>query len=409
MPLKRYLEACKRNSVDLSDVPNLSWRNGNGKVCSNSITYIQDNLDGLAVDYKYIASFMIKTIFNTDRTPYFEWKRYPIAATLSCKGCAYNCVTCGGSKYAYSTHLNRKNIGFRSPESITKDIVGVNSYRKIPLWIIGDIRQGGTRYVDDLLHRIKEEHIDSPVIIELFEPASDEFINKLAKSISRFGLSFSPDSGNEVVRRAQGKFFSNLSIEKTVSSALNASASRVDLFFLLGLGRDNVESVSETFKYTEMLMDKFDDNRLFVYMSTLTPTLDPGSSAFDKPSEHGFHLRYNSLMEHYQGFCNPSWKYFLNYYTDGFDVDGLVDLTYQVASFMVDFKAKYNLLKSHEVEEVKDKIALSKNLLLKIDVIMKINDEMERNEKLNQLTDILHNNRGDRVVHALNELDRRYI
>ena len=90
-------------------------------------------------------------------------------------------------------------------------------------------------------------------------------------------------------------------------------------------------------------------------------------------------------------------------------MDGLVDLTYQVASFMADFKAKYNLLKSHEVEEVKDKIALSKNLLLKIDVIMKINDEMERNEKLNQLTDILHKNRGDRVVHALNELDRRYI
>jgi radical SAM superfamily enzyme YgiQ (UPF0313 family) len=328
---------------------------------------------------------------------------------LSCKGCAYNCVTCGGSKYTYSKHLNRKDIGFRSPEAIAKDIAGVSSYRKIPIWIIGDMRQGGASYVDKLLRRIKEEKVDSPVIIELFEPAAEEFINKVARSIPRFGLSFSPDSGNEVVRRAQGRNFTNSAIEKTVSSALAASTSRLDLFFLLGLGRDTLESVSDTFRYTEALMEKFGEKGLYVYMSTLTPTLDPGSPAFDEPSDHGFHLRYRTLLEHYQGFSSPSWKYFVNYCTDAFDVDGIVDLTYLVASFMADFKAKFNLLKPREVETVKDRIALSKTLLSNIDMIMKLNDKKERNEKLEQLTDIVQKNRGDRVIHALNELDRRFI
>jgi hypothetical protein len=73
LPLRRYLEIYGRNPDGMSDVPNLSWRNSDGKVCINTITYIQDSLDGLAVDYKYIASFMIRSIFNEDRTPYFAF------------------------------------------------------------------------------------------------------------------------------------------------------------------------------------------------------------------------------------------------------------------------------------------------------------------------------------------------
>ncbi len=406
LPVTRYLEACDRNPVEMFDIPNLTWRNEDGTVRINPITHTQDTLDDLVVDYKFIASLMLKNIFSRDRMPYYEWKRHPMAATLSCKGCIYNCVACGGSKYTYNKHFNRKSISFRSPEAIAQDIAAINSYSKIPTWIIGDIRQGGAIYARKLLRRIREEKLDSTVIIELFEPAGKGFIDEVARSIPRFGLSFSPDSGNEAVRRAQGRHFTNSDIEKTISSAVSATTPRFDLFFLLGLGRDTPGSVSETLRYAEALMGKFGEEKLHIYMSTLTPTLDPGSLAFDNPSDHGFHIRYRTLLEHYQGFSNPSWKYFVNYYTDAFDVDGIVALTYQVASFMTNFKVKFGILEPHEGEAVKDRIASSKTLLTQIDAIMKIDDKKERSEKMEQLTDIIQKNQGDRVIHTLNELDR---
>jgi B12-binding domain/radical SAM domain protein len=406
LPLQRYLEAYVQNRGDESSIPNLSWRNDDGKICINHLEYVQSNLDELAIDYKFIAAFMMKSLLKADRAPYFEWKRHPIAATLSCKGCSYGCVTCGGSRYSYLKHLNRMDIGFRSPEAVARDIAGVNQYSKIPIWIIGDIRQGGAIYTEKLLRRLKEEKIDSPVMLELFEPAGEEFINEASQSIPRLGLSFSPDSGSEAVRRAQGRKFTNTAIEKTLLSALDASVSRLDLFFLLGLGRDTPESVSETFRYAEALMDRFSGKGLAVYMSTLVPTLDPGSIAFDEPRDHGFILRYHTLLEHYQGFSSPSWKYFLNYRTVAYDFDGIVDLTYQVASYLTELKLGHDLLTPRDAEFTKDRILISKSLLAKIDVIMGLDKSKERDEHLAQITEIVQKDQGDRLLHTLNELDR---
>jgi B12-binding domain/radical SAM domain protein len=405
LSIMKYLEVCSKN-FEMFDVPNLTWRNKDESVRINPITYVQESLDGLVVDYKFIASLMLKNIFNGDRSPYYAWKKYPMAATLSCKGCAYNCVTCGGSKYTYNKYFNRKRISIRSPEAVVRDISAITGYSEIPTWIIGDVRQSGSRYAHELLCRIKEAKIDSPVIFELFEPAGKDFISEVARSVSRFGFSFSPDSANDAVRRAQGRYFTNSAIEKTISSALAVSNHRFDLFFLLGLGRDTPQSVLETFSYAEELMEKFGEKGLFVYMSTLTPTLDPGAPAFDEPSGHGFHLRYRTLLDHYQGFNRPSWKYFLNYRTDAFDVDGIVNLTYQVASFMADLKLKFGALKPGEVDVVKDRIALSKTVLSQIDMIMKLDDKQEQTEKMKQIIDITQEDRGDRVTHTVSELDR---
>jgi B12-binding domain/radical SAM domain protein len=408
-PIKKYLENNERNSNNINDVPNLSWRKSNGKISINPITYVQDNLDELVTDYKFIATFMMKNIFNSDRTPYFEWKNYPIAATLSCKGCIYNCVTCGGSKHSFYTHFGRKKIGLRDPHLLTEDIVGLSSYGKIPVWIIGDIRQGGKFYADKLLKEIKKQKIDSPIIVELFEPAEKDFINDLSRNLIRYGISFSPDSANEYVRRSQGKNFTNSDIEKTVKYSLESSASRLDLFFLLGLGRDDYSTIQETYKFSERLMDEYSNKKLNIYMSTLAPTLDPGSISFDNPSQHGFHLLNRTLLEHYQSFENPSWKYFLNYETDSFNVDDIVNLTYRTAIFMTDLKYKFNIIDSKEANNVKDRIALSKKILSDIDIIMDVKDKKDRFQRLENITDIVQRIRGDRVIHAINELDRRHI
>lgn len=408
-PIKKYLENNESKSNNMYNVPNLTWRNSSGKILSNPITYIQENLDELVIDYKFIATFMMKNIFNSDRTPYFEWKNYPIAATLSCKGCMYNCVTCGGSKHSFYSYFGRKKVGFRDPHLLTEDIVGLSSYGKIPVWIIGDIRQGGRFYTNKLLKEIKKQKIDSPIIIELFEPAGKDFINDLSRNLIRYGISFSPDSANPYVRKAQGKNFMNSDIEKTIKYSLESSASRLDLFFLLGLGRDDHNTIQDTYNYAEKLMDEYSNKKLNIYMSTLAPTLDPASISFDNPSKHGFHLLNRTLIEHYQSFKNPSWKYFLNYRTDSFNVDDIVNLTYETAIFMADLKYKFNIIDSIELDNVKERIILSKKILSDIDRIMGIKDEEDRFQRLENMTDIVQRIRGDRVIHSINELDRRHI
>ena len=81
---------------------------------------------------------------------------YPFTALTTCRGCNHNCKFCGGSNYAYRRFLNREKTSFKSPEKLVDEIKIVSEYFKAPIFLIGDIRQGGMNYAQTVLTALRE-------------------------------------------------------------------------------------------------------------------------------------------------------------------------------------------------------------------------------------------------------------
>ena len=163
-----------------------------------------------------------------------------------------------------------------------------------PVFVLGDLRQAGHDYAQRFFAAIRG--FKGPVILELFSPASREFLEQAAAALPNFTLEVSLESHDPVVRHAFGKAYANEPMERTIADALDVGAKRLDVFFMAGLPRQTAESVLGTIDYCEDLLRRFGtDGRLAPFISPLAPFLDPGSRGFEEPDEHGYRLFARTL------------------------------------------------------------------------------------------------------------------
>ena len=380
-PLLKLLFVIKQKGVP-KDVPNLTWQN-NGRVFVNEFSCIPIDLDDISFDYRDIMRSSIQYTDLEGHLPFQKWLNYPIVALLPFRGCKHNCLTCGGAAKAYQKICGRKSPAYRSPQLLATDIGVISRYIKAPIIILGDIRQAGAQYAQEFLSKIKEEKVNNHIALELFSPASKEFLKMVASSIPNFNLQISPESHDEEIRKAFGRAYDNKSLETTLEDALNLGCKRIDAFFMIGLPKQTSESVRETIKYCEMLLEKYrrrrsissQEGRIHPYISPLAPFLDPGSQAFEAPETHGYRLFFSTLEEHRQALLAPSWKYTLNYETEWMSRDELVRWTYEAALQLNQLKARYGLVKQKEAKKIEALIIKEIKLMCEIDNIMSIKDE----------------------------------
>ena len=105
--------------------------------------------------------------------------------------------------------------------------------------MVGDIRQGGEDYAERLLGAMERRGSRGPIVLELFRPADDMFFKRVSKAISHFNIQMSPESHDEEVRQAFGKGWRDVDIENTVKSALENGCKRFDLFYMIGLPKQD--------------------------------------------------------------------------------------------------------------------------------------------------------------------------
>ncbi|RTZ93602.1 MAG: TIGR04190 family B12-binding domain/radical SAM domain protein, partial [Deltaproteobacteria bacterium] len=132
------------------DVPNVTWRE-NGEMRVNPLSYVPETMDHIAIDYGHIMKKVVKYRDMTGYVPFTNWLEYPVTAVFTCRGCSYNCRTCGGSAYGFARYANRKKPAFRAPELLAEDIFRVCDHLNAPVMIIGDIYQAGDDYGERLL------------------------------------------------------------------------------------------------------------------------------------------------------------------------------------------------------------------------------------------------------------------
>jgi B12-binding domain/radical SAM domain protein len=349
----------------LSDVPNLSYREGS-RVRVNPIRYVPANLDEFSLDYDYVFKSMLRTR-SLDILPFYEFLERPIMAVLTRKGCESDCIACGGSKYAYARVCNRHSVAFRKPEMVVKDILKIQEF-KAPAFILGDLAIGGEQYGMKVLELLKKEKVDIPLIFEFFAPPSRDFMKELGRSVDDFTIEMSPESGDEKVREIIGRNYSNAALMKMLHNAFNAGCRQFDLYFMIGLGGQTKESIDATLKLAESLVKEHRGGRLLPFISPYAPFLDPGSIAYENPEAYGFVKYAHTLMDHYSLLDRGlTWKDFLSYRTSHLSKDDIVNLSYDAALRLAEIKANAGLIPQDTLREIEQRIAISKEMIRFVD------------------------------------------
>lgn len=377
----------------LEGIPNLVWKDSEGQMHANPISYSPDNLDDLLIDYTHVLKAVVRYRDLASYKPFRNWMRYPITAALSVRGCRYNCVTCGGSACAFRDIHSRSKPAYRSPEKLAQDIRRIGEFSEGPVFLLGDIRQPGPEYTDRFLGAISGWK--KPVFIELFDAADRAFFQKVSKALPNFTVEISMESHDEPVRRAFGRPYSNEDIERSIDYALEAGCQRLDLFFMTGLKQQTFESVMGTVDYSRQILARYarsGEKRVIPFISPLAPFVDPGSRAFEEPEKHGYRLFCRTLEEHRQALLAPSWKYVLNYETVWMNRDQIVEATYEAGQRMNQIKGEFGVIDPVLAEATDRRIQRARELIADIDrIVHAALDPEERVHQLNQLKHLVDN------------------
>ena len=371
------------NGEDLSLVPNLSWKDRDGRVHKNTLSYVPDTIDDVKFDYGTMIKNVLRHRDLKGALPWLGWDKNPLTSVFTVRGCGLNCAECGGSHSANKRLLCRNKPAFRSPEKLVEDICAIQDYLKSPIFIIGDLRQGGDDYASRFFSEARRQGVKNHLGMEIFLPAGDEFFSEMERSIGEYTMEFSPDSHDENVRKAMGKNYDNASIEKTLKSAFDNGCQRFDLFYMTGLPEQTRESAIYSASASKRLWEIVDpEARLFIYNAPFAPFVDPGSRIFEEPEKWGYKLFARTLEEHRVLLDNPSWKQVLSYETVWMDRDAIAEVSYDAAQVLTETEFSLGRIDKEMYDARSERTEMARTLMHRIDDIMKISDLTEREAKL---------------------------
>ncbi|MFC2008409.1 TIGR04190 family B12-binding domain/radical SAM domain protein, partial [Chloroflexota bacterium] len=381
-PLRQLMD-CIKDGIEPEAVPNLVWRDSQGTTRENPFSNVPADLNGVMVNhYANTVRSVIRYRDLASYVPFSNWRDYPITAVFTCRGCTENCIICGGSAAAFRQCYNRGKVAFRSVNAVAEDVRQIERFSNGPIFILGDPRQPGDDYATELLQLLRKNGAKNQFILELFTPASTEFVQQMALCCPKFCLEISPESHDPEVRKACGRNYSTEELEQTLGDALDAGCGRLDVFFMIGLPKQTPQSVAETIDYCDYLLQKFrGDKRLCLFIAPISPFLDPGSLAFEQPERHGYHILFRKLEEHRQALLSPSWKYSLNYETEWMTRHQIAEAAYDAILRLTRLKAKYGNISPELAEAGERRIIAAWEMMHRIDDLMasgKLEQELPR-------------------------------
>ena len=378
-PLRLLLEAI-RTGKGFESVPNLAWRNKNGQVTENALSFTPKDLDYIDFNYPHFMKMAIKYLDPSGYIPFKYWLSYPVTAVFSVRGCNHNCGTCGGSISAFNRVCKRRRPCFRSPELVAEDIRRIAEMTGAPVIVLGDLLQAGREYGERFLTAMKRNRIRNEVCIEFFSPPPADFLERVADSLSTFNIEISPESHDVNVRRTFGKNYDNAALEGMIETLLSVGCKRVDLFFLVGLPNQTYESVMDTVKYCGELMARYGGNgtsgRILPLIAPLAPFIDPGRAIFEDPGKYGYRFFYRTLKEHRQAMLMPSWKFALNYETKWMTREEIVRATYDGALKLLGLKERFGVIGAKNAERIRDHLTRAVALSRKINDPRNVDDAL---------------------------------
>ena len=144
-PMTRLMNALKGGG-GIADIPNLTWKDASGAIVVNDLSWVPSDMNSISLDYSFNMKSVIRYRDMMGVVPFKDWLQYPVCASLTCRGCTHNCVTCGGSATAFRESFGRDRVAFRDPDLLVRDIQNIQKYIPGPMFVLNDFLQAGPEY-----------------------------------------------------------------------------------------------------------------------------------------------------------------------------------------------------------------------------------------------------------------------
>jgi B12-binding domain/radical SAM domain protein len=367
-PARQLLQAL-REGTSLAAVENLTWKQADGSVVVNPLSFVPATLDDVDVPaYRYLMRSLFKYRSLRNLVPCLEWLRYPVTLLLSARGCTEECAICGGSRSAYQQICARTRPAFRSPEKLVEDVRTISTFSRAPIFMVHDPRMGGFPRAQRLFSLLKTLRPANEIIFELYYPADARFFAMVADSLPAWSVELTLESPDEALRRVNRKFpWPNEVVEATMAQALAHGCRKLDVFFMVGLPHQRYADAMAIPEYCESLIQRFGaDGRLRPFVAPLGPFLDPGSRAFEDP-RLGYRSFCRTLDDHRKALLEDGWQRMLSYETDGMRRDEIVRATYDVAERLNVIKRRHGLIDEKTFAEVDFRLNVARLVLAGIE------------------------------------------
>ena len=344
-PFLEFLRTYKKG-LEITDIPNLTYRNSTGKVVVNPIMKPSDNLD----EFEFTRLDLIEPKLST-----YSQDIEPRGSLVLCRGCIYNCTICGGSAYSYKTYLGMEKPAFRSPGKIVEDIKKLNNQGINVIGLYQDPRMGGEKYWKELSSVLRKDELNiDRLTIDIFSPVDEDFIREFATIKTQVVFYICPDSGNDCVRKAQGRCYSNEELLKSIKLCYKYHIP-VTSFFSIGLSgetndtfKETLELCNELFKIEQLAISK----GIFGNKGDRIPLggpiisyvfLDPASLAYDFSDKYDYNLIFKDLEKYIEGRTSPYWYQWLNYETKLLNKDTIVELIRRAMEYSIDQRESFGI------------------------------------------------------------------
>lgn len=312
VPLQRLVETvCGQDGQPLEAVPNLVWRDS-GRIRYSLEFYtadarMLDTLDFVSTDWllhapgngalQYTGGGRIEPYRPTLRGHWLTVGR----------GCVFNCIYCGGGKKSHEDLAARNGYVMRDPVTVVSDIerLVAEGYKQVSLSL--DIATFPARWWRTFFAEMQARHVRIGIYNEFFQLPSREFIRQMGAVAdpAHTEVAISPLSGNEEVRRINGKHYTN---ERFLQMLGFLQEYRIPIFvyFSLNLPGETIHTFRETLKLAEQVGKAYPRDRL--RMLNPCHTIDPMSPMSRMPGHFKIHVEYSTFRDYYDYCRTTAWE-----------------------------------------------------------------------------------------------------
>lgn len=369
------LMAALKSTRDLRSVPNLLWKEPGGAVRDNGYLHKPASFS-CGVDWSSIPRQQ-----SSSSLPILE-----ILSTQNA-GCRHNCGWCGGSRDAFARiHGDACALPTKPLAEIDFELSTTQAFAgQYHFYAVGTYNESDERLAH-FLEQVGRTGFKS-VSYEQFQLAPEAVLCAMAKANPRTTITLSPESHDMRVARLAGRgVYTPEAMEAWIERALDCGIFEIDLWYFIGMPEQDAASVWATVEYCERLLRKFKGKRVVPMLCPMIPLLDPASTFFELPEEHGYRVFYRSVEEHRRALGRASLINRINYETRCLGRQDLVHVGYSAVRRLVDAKGETGFWPAGLAGGVARKID---DALAFIDVVHQVDciaDACERERELDALS-----------------------
>ncbi|MEZ4707562.1 MAG: radical SAM protein [Caldilineaceae bacterium] len=332
-------------SVELAEIPNLV-RRVDGAICQNLRAYFADpamldSLDFVSMDWLHNWRSNAAIQYSGAGAIALKQPKFQGHWLTIGRGCVFNCIYCGGGKKSHSDLAGRSGYVVRAPESVAVDIERLKAlgYDQVSLSL--DPATFKPEWWRALFGLLRERQIKIGIYNEFFQLPPKDFLDEFAQTadLQHTEVAISPLSGNEEVRKRNGKFYPNQRFLQMLQT-LKQYEIPIFIYFSLNLPGETPRTFKETLELAQKIGEIYPHHLL--RMLNPCHTLDPVSPMSRQPEAYTMQVHYRTFRDYYNYCKGTAWqpRQVIRGQHRGFEMHGRPDMVVEKMAQLWDMFAR---------------------------------------------------------------------